>query len=212
MIHRKKAIAKTIFYGVFSLETLGGIDISRRIGGGDFIPSDIDDAFGPFFSSQIRAAQMASRGEWLQTLRALTTAPGNIAIALTQDGEITSPWDRNRLVTRTDTTGRVLKGVGFRLADESIQTDVSRLQRRFERQDRERTQEVIDDTIAAKGDPEKLKKISERIVREGIIFDRKQLQTEAAKKKMTRAQRALLNASPETRAALAPIFEFAGVE
>ncbi len=209
---QKKAIAKTIFYGVFSLETLGGIDISRRIGGGDFIPSDIDDAFGPFFSSRVRAAQMASRGEWLQVLRAISTAPGNIAIALTNDGEITSPWDRNRLVTRTDTKGRILKGLGFRLTEESVQTDAKRITQRAQREDRRVTAEIIDDVIAADGDQEKLQEISDRVEREGINLTRQQVLTEAMKKKLTRGQRALLGASDKTKATLAPIFEFAGVE
>ncbi len=114
-------------------------------------------------------------------------------------------------MARTDAKGRILKGLGFRLSEESIQTDVSRLTRRFERQDRERRQEAIDDLIANQGNPEKLKEISQQIQREGLVFTRKQLQTEAAKKQMTRVERAFLNASPETKAILAPIFEFADI-
>ena len=185
----------------------------------------------------MRATQLAAREEWTETLRAITTAPGNIAIALQNEGEITSPWDRNRLVTKLSPADRVKKGVGFRPVKEAIETDISRIIKKKGRELKRNQREVIDEliktelkydkritSIKERGyDKEKekrlllnaentregrLTKIEKRMEKQGITFTSEQISSEIERKKLTRAQRAFLQASEHVQSLTAGVFRF----
>jgi len=207
---KKKATAKSIMFGAFSNDQLGGIDLSRRIGAGDFIPSSGRDLLGPFLSSAITATQLASDEEWLASLRAITTAPGNLAIALQNDGEITSPWDRGRLTTKLDTKGRVLKGLGFTTTQESVERDVSRIFRSNLRQAKEEEKKAIDKFIKVmdSGDNEKIDEAISKLAELGVTADR--IENEIGKKGLTRAFRAFLNLPRKQQAEDIELLEFVG--
>lgn len=206
---QKKAIAKTIFYGAFSHDSLGGVDVSRRVGGGDFIPSELNDLFGPFFSSAVRATQMAASEHWVEALREIATAPGNIAIALRNDGEITSPWDRDRLTTKLDTKGRVLKGLGFATTQESKERDTARVMRYNERQQRDNEKEAIDGYIKAylSQDQAGMQKAVTRIGELGMQNAGKRIAEEMQKKGMPVSERAFDNLSRAGKLRQAPLLE-----
>ena len=191
---QKKAIAKTIMYGAFSNEELGGIDLSRRVGGGDFIPSrGVSDLLGPFFSSGIRAMQMASEEEWADMVRQIATTPGNVLIALENDGEIFSPWDRHRLVIKLDPQEQALKGLGFTTTRERIEYDIPRIMRYNERQQRDAEKDAIDAFIKVwgKADEAAIDKATDRLAELGVTSQR--IKEEMMKKGMTRTERAFRN-------------------
>lgn len=204
----KLAIVSTIMYGAFSNEQLGGVDISRRIGASDFIPSEGRDLLGPALSTIIRATQMAAQEEWVETLRAVATAPGNIAIALRNDGELTSPWDRGRLTTKLDTKGRILKGLGFTTIQESRERDVTRILRKNARKAREEEQKAIDGFIKIMkgGDDEKIGEALKELGELGVSAQR--IKNEIGKKGLTRSFRAFLNLSKKRKAADLELLKF----
>ncbi len=209
---KKKATAKSIMFGAFSNDQLGGIDLSRRIGAGDFIPSSGRDLLGPFLSSAITATQLASDEEWLDSLRAITTAPGNLAVALRNDGEITSPWDRGRLTTKLDTKGRVLKGLGFTTTQESVERDVSRIFRSNLRQAKEDEKKAIDKFIKVMGGGDS-KKIDEALLKLGELgITSERIKNEIQKKGLTRAFRAFLNLPRKRQAEDVELLEFVDSE
>ncbi len=204
----KKAIAKTIMYGAFANDELGGIDLSRRIGGGDFIPSRGSDLLGPFFSSGIRAMQMASEEEWADMVRQITTTPGNIAIALKNDGEIFSPWERDRMVVKLNPREQVLKGLGFTSTRERIERDVPRIMRYNERKQRDAEQDAIDAFIKVyeEGDEVAIDEAIKELAELGVTSRR--IKEEMAKKKMTRTERAFDNLSRRGKYRNLDLFDF----
>lgn len=190
----KLAIATTIMYGAFSNELLGGIDLSRRIGGSDFIPTQVRDLLGPAFSTVVAATQAAANEEWIQALRATATSPGNIALALSNDGQLTSPWDRGRnTVKKLDTKGRIMKGLGFSTVEESLERDLSRIIKRNRRDTLRKEQKAIDRFIKAfkGGDEDKINESIDKIAELGISSQR--IKDEIEKKGLTRSFRAFLN-------------------
>mgnify|MGYP001568125886 FL=1 len=207
----KQAIAKTIFYGAFSNEELGGIDLSHRVGGGDFIPSKTSDLFGPGFSSVVRATQMATSEHWVEALREISTAPGNIAIALRNDGEITSPWQRDRLTIKLDTKGRILKGLGFATTKESIERDVSRTMTYREGKQRKDEQDAIDAFIKAdkEGDDKALDKAIERFAELGMGRGTgKRIKEEMSKKETEKSMRTFESLSRKGKARQLDVLDF----
>ena len=206
----KLATAKSIMFGAFSNDALGAVDLSRRIGAGDFIPSSGRDLLGPFFSSAISASQLAGRGEWVDALRSITTAPGNIAVALRNDGEITSPWDRGRLTTKLDKKSRILKGLGFTTTKESVERTVSRILTKNAREAKEDEKKAIDQFIKVmdSGDKEKIDKAVTRIAELGVTSQR--IKNEFQKKGQTKAFRTFLNLSRKRQAADVDILKFLG--
>ncbi len=217
------AVAKTIMYGAFSQEKLGGVDISRRIGHGDFIPSEIDDLFGPALSTAVRTVQLASRGEWVAMLKAMATAPGNIVEAMTSDGQITDPWRRGRLSARLGTGELVAKGLGFRPTREALEADVSRIIEYETRQVTMARQRVVDHIIRAaqegeraraRGDQQGMenaermaKAAMDRAEKYQIPITPEQIKNEIKAKNLTKAERAWLNSSKIIKARIGPVME-----
>lgn len=205
---KKKAFAKSIMFGAFSNEQLGGVDLSRRVGAGDFIPSSGRDLLGPFLSSAITAAQLVGDDQWLDAIRAITTAPGNLAVALRNDGEITSPWDRERLIVTLDTRGRVLKALGFTTTKESTERDVARILRRNAREAIKDEQKAIDKFIKAlkSGDNEKIDEALTALAQLGVTSAR--IKAEFERKGQTKAFRTFLSLSRRRQAQDIELLEF----
>jgi len=183
----KQAIAKEIMYGAFSNV---GADISRRVGMGDFIPGEIRDLAGPAVSTVVRTAQLAAKREWVEALRAISPAPGNLALAMQKDGEISDPWRRGRLKVVLSPQERALKAVGFMPVSESIQRDVKRIVGYSESKIREKEQRLIDEYIKAResNDKAKMEKLIPKL-RE-MMIDPKRIYEEMHKKQLLPSIRA----------------------
>lgn len=186
----KQAAAKTIMYGIGAS---AGVDISKRIGTGDFIPGEASDFAGPALSTVIRAAQLAGKKEWVETLRAISPAAGNLALMLSTDQEISDPWNRGRLKAVLSPTEKALKGIGFAPASESVERDVSRVIGYSEQQRKTAEQSAIDGYIKAldTGDNAKINKAVDRLAELKITPDR--VKEEMGKKGMLPAERAIEN-------------------
>lgn len=201
----KQAAAKTIMYGIGAN---AGVDISRRIGTGDFIPGEASDFAGPAVSTVVRAAQLAGKKEWLETLRAISPAAGNLALMVTTDQEISDPWNRGRLKAVLTPTEKALKGVGFAPASESVERDVSRVISYSEQKRQAAEQSAIDGYIKAlaTGDSDKINKAVERLEELKITPDR--VKTEMGKKGMLPAERALSNVPKKRQEDYSKVYGF----
>ena len=156
---------------------------------------------------------MVASEHWVEALREVSTAPGNIAIALRNDGEITSPWDRDRLTVKLDTKGRVLKAVGFGTTQESVERDVSRVIRYKEAKQRFDEKAAIDAYIKAdkSGDQKALDKAIDRFIGLGMgAGTGARVKEEMQKKEMTKSERTFEALSKKGKAREMNIFEFAG--
>jgi hypothetical protein len=233
---QKKAIAKTIMYGAFSHDP-ASIDISQRIGGGDFIPSRASDLFGPSFSAAARAAQMAAQENWPEALRSLATSPGNIWVALEQGRFSRSADDRDRPIAEATPADTLKKAMGFRPTEEAVQTDVKRIINYETERYRKVQTEVVDQIINAAldyGQTEAALKVSappaerarlladaaekrdaelaeamETMKNNGIVVTPAQIENEVKNKNLTRSQRAFLDASDIIKAKTSRIYRFA---
>jgi len=197
----RMAVAKTIFYGLFANDMLGGVDVSHRVGAGDFIPSDAGDLFGPFFSSTVRAAQLASEEKWADALKAIATSPGNIVEALTIDEEITSPWKRDRTVARIDKKGRIIRALGMIPVDVSLERDKARIIRYLESKRGREEQRAIDAFIK---DPSNENR--EKLAELGI--EPRRVASENVKKTMTESERAFSALPARKRGKYVDVFMF----
>lgn len=231
----KQKWAKVAMSGVFSLEPIG-VDISKRVGGSDFIPSRPSDFVGAGPSSLWRAVQFMKQGEWGEALRAVATSPGNLLIALTQGKFSTSATDRDRPIAEV-TPGDVLKkAIGFRPYEESKEMDVARLIKYENEKYRALQVEVIDGIIetaleygqtvaAAEAVPPSQRKqiiaeaeekrkaemadIMETMKNHALVITEEQVENEIKNKNLTRSQRAFLNASEMIKARTSKIYRFA---
>lgn len=205
---KKRAAAKTIMYGAFANDKLGEIDVSHRVGMGDFIPADKWQIFGPFISRSVRTMQMAARGELAEALRAFATVPGNLAVQLKNEGELRSPWERNRLVTRLTEKGRLARLLGFRTIQEAVESDTARIFKYETRKLNQKKIEAIDRFIASKdsGDTDALVAAAKELGNLGISGT--QIASEIKRKELTRSQRGFENLPKELKAKLSKVYEF----
>jgi hypothetical protein len=160
---------------------------------------------------------MAAQGEWIETLRAISTAPGNLARAMANNGEITDPRNRERSVITLTPKERVISAAGFMPERVATETDTARLIRYETQKVNQARREIIDAVIKASeiaeaGDEAKgrarLVRASERAEKLGISLTDEQFKSEIKQKNLTRAQRAWLAASPEIKARMAGVMEF----
>lgn len=207
--HEKQAIAKTIFYGAFANEELGGIDVSHRIGTGDFIPSRVTDFMGPFFSKTVRAIQLTSQGNVDDAIRSVSPGLGNPILAVTRE-KVTSPTNRDRLVTTLDTKERTAKAAGFRTSKEAVETDKSRIISYETQKYNEDKKKAIDDLIkaAVSKDAQAIKKTSDRIRELQIDITKENINREVLQKNLTASQRAYLNAPNLVKGKTKEVFKF----
>ncbi len=231
----KQRWAKVVMYGAFSLEPIG-VDISKRVGGFDFIPSRPSDLLGPGVSSIWRAWQFGTQGEWAEALRAVTTSPGNVAVALSQDKFSRSVADRDRPIAEVTPGDVVKKAIGFRPYEEAKEVDISRLINYENERYRHLQMEVVDGIIASvlrynetleaisqtapahdqpalmkdiKGEYDReIADIMKTIAKNGLIITPDQMLNEIKNKNLTRSQRAFLNSSDVIKARSSRIYMF----
>jgi hypothetical protein len=203
----RQKIAKTIMYGAFGN---AGVDVSRRIGMGDFIPSEVRDLPGPAVSTVVRAAQLAAKGEWIETLRAISPAPGNILFALRKDGEITDPWRRGRLKIRLEPEERAVKAVGFTPVRESIERDITRITSYAEQKRRKAETKAIDEFIKAlaAGNRDKAREKLRTLIEMGI--DQRRITEEMIKKKLPPTVRAIMSVPKKEQQKYQRLYQFRG--
>jgi hypothetical protein len=213
----RQTAAKTIMYGI---SHKAGIDASRRIGAGDFVPGELRDITGPTISTIVRTAQMAAKGNWIETIRAIAPMPGNIALAAFNEGEITDPWNRERVKIRLKPKERAVKATGFMPIRESIERDVKSVIGYTERKRQETEKQVIDDFIktmkkyktASPGEEktQALKELKEEAVRlRELNITPERIVNEIKKKKMTPIQRAITNVPRKQQKEYVDILKFA---
>lgn len=231
----KQKWAKVVMSGAFSLEPVG-VDISKRVGGSDFIPSRPSDFAGAGPSSLWRAVQHLKQGEWGEMVRAVATSPGNVIIALGQDKFSTSATDRDRPIAEVTPGDVVKKALGFRPYEEAKQMDVARLIKYENERYRALQAEVVDGIIGStleygqtveslsdqppsarspmlkeakqKYDQE-IADIMKTITKNGIVVTPDQVENEVKNKNLTRSQRAFLNSSDVIKARTSRIYMFA---
>lgn len=186
----KQKIAKTIMYGIGSN---AGVDISRRIGGGDYIPSEGKDLLGPTISTVVRAAQLAAKKEWIEALRAISPSAGNLVLMLETDGQISDPWNRGRLKAKLKPEEKALKALGFTIAGESIERDKSKAIVYSEQRRKESEQKAIDGFIKAVQGKDRAAAMNQVKELEKMGITPQRVMDEMKKKKMLPTQRAITN-------------------
>ena len=123
----KSFIAKQIIYGVGSHV---GVDVSKRLGMGDFIPTKLADFLGPTYGSMHRMAETYQATPFAVDsiplyLKAMVPAAGNYVMAAA--GEARSATDGGRLGVEYNPTDRVLRAMGFIPMNEALARDKSML-------------------------------------------------------------------------------------
>lgn len=123
----KSFIAKQILYGVGSHV---GVDVSKRLGMGDFIPTKLADLLGPTYGSMHRMAETYQATPFAVDsiplyLKAMVPAAGNYVMAAA--GEARSATDGGRLGVEYNPTDRVLRAMGFIPMNEALARDKSML-------------------------------------------------------------------------------------
>jgi hypothetical protein len=150
-------IKKTLLYGALSN---AGIDIGRRVGMGDFIPSDYRDFTGPALSTIWNVVEAMPKiftdANFMDTIEAISPGAANpIKEFLTGETR-----DKRRGRTRFKYETGVEKGaraLGFRPTREAVEGDAVRLANYEQAEKSERETAAIDDFIRAyekKGAPE----------------------------------------------------------
>jgi hypothetical protein len=232
----KQKWAKVVMYGAFSLEPIG-VDISKRVGGFDFIPSRLADFAGAGPSSLWKAVQYGTQGEWGEALRAVATSPGNVAVALGQDKFSRSINDRDRPIAEVTPGDVAKKALGFKPYEEAKEMDIARVISYENEKYRRLQTEVVDgiigsvlrynETIAALAESappstriplmkdakeeydREIADITKTIGKHGLQITPEQVENEIKNKNLTRSQRAFLNSSDIIKAKTSRIYMFA---
>jgi len=186
----KQKIAKTIMYGITSN---AGVDISRRIGAGDYVPSQGRDFMGPTVSTVVNAAQLAAKKEWVEMLRAISPAAGNLALMLETDGKISDPWNRGRLKAKLKPEEKAMKALGFTTSGEAIERDKSKAIVYSEQRRKESEQKAIDGFIKTVQSKDRAAALNQVKALEKMGITPQRVMDEMKKKKMLPTQRAITN-------------------
>lgn len=181
MCGNNKALATTIMYG---MPALLNINLSSRAGLADVIPTEGINFAGPLVSKLYQLKRdglrwMYQGGDWANVLR--DVSPGLYNLVAASRGET---YDRRGRINDRYTTmwDRILRAVGFRSVDESVNSDVQRIIRN---QKSKRTQEEQGAIDAAIKNPTSanLAKLKE------LGIDPKRYKTEKEKKGTTKNDR-----------------------
>jgi hypothetical protein len=177
-------VRKAILYGALSN---AGIDIGKRVGMGDFIPSEMRDFTGPAASTIANAWQALPKiwndGNFIDTIEAVSPGIANVLKGLYL-GE-TRDKRRGRLRFEYATSWeKAFKTMGFRPIRESIESDAVRLANYEQRQKSGSETDAIDDFIRVSGKPgtPAYKASVQRLVELGIT--KKRLESEMEKRRM----------------------------
>jgi hypothetical protein len=142
-----KPMRRTMLYGMMANL---GVDISKRVGMGDFIPSDLGDLAGPTLSTAGRVLRalphIFSEEGMVEALRAISPALGSYATAVR--GELRD-FRRGRVKYGYQGGERVARGLGFRPIREAEESDILSIIGYRDRQRQKTEQAVIDDYVRA---------------------------------------------------------------
>lgn len=138
-----RGLARIAMYGLLAARPVN-IDISQRFGMGDFIlpPQStlVDVLGGPTLSTITQMYIGIHKNDPLQVLKGFSPALGNYAQVL-----LGKTLDKKgRTMRELDSTyDKIVKAVGFRLADESINSDISQVKRQRQSELQEERQGFI---------------------------------------------------------------------
>ena len=142
-----QTLVKTAWYGLLS-NTAYGIDVSKRTGIGDAVPTSVKDLAGPVIGTIYQTAKEISRGNGFEAIKAISPGIGNVLVAAA--GEIHG--DRGRVKTKYEEVyERVQKGLGFMPVSESISRDKNWLEKKMNSERRDEVAEAIDNYLEAEG-------------------------------------------------------------
>gem|GEM_PF-5420996 len=168
-----ESVKKTILYG--ALSNLG-IDVGKRVGMGDFIPSDIDDLLGPGITTASRVMKLLPRifddGRFIDVIEAASPGLANPIKAFV--GE-TQDRRRDRIKFKYETAGeRAARFTGARPVRESIESDAVRIANYEQQKRSEMERSAIDAYLRVMDNPDSPKrdKAVARLEELGIGVDR----------------------------------------
>lgn len=144
-------VKRTVLYG--ALSNLG-IDVGRRVGMGDFFPTELKDLTGPAAATVARVVESLPKifddGNFMDTIEAISPGLANPIKAFM--GE-TRDRRRDRVAFRYETPGeRIARATGARPIREAIENDAVRIAR-YEQQKRTAAEtDAIDDFLRARKD------------------------------------------------------------
>ena len=183
----KLAIVQLPLYG--ALAPIAGVDVSKRAGIGDAIPTTVLDLLGPTVGKTTQFATALGQGNTIAALKAFSPGLGNFAQAYA--GEVTGK--RDRVKTVYDTAGeRLARGLGFVPIDEALERDTKRIIRAEENERSAKVTGAIDAYIKnpSKENSEKLQELK---------ISAKRVRQEAQKKGKTDLERTLQGVSKKRR-------------
>lgn len=170
-----KTLGRMAMYGVGAGVN---VDISRRFGLGDVLPSDVslDSVGGATFSTAKNTAQLIGNvmhgdtGSALANLRGISPGVANIVSAAMGR----SYGKRGRLLSEYDSMyDRILKAMGFRSADEAVASDIQSLYYDEKKDRAEEKQRAIDDFLRD-GSVENARRLKELGVRPDTVKKERQ--------------------------------------
>jgi hypothetical protein len=133
---------------LFGLPALLGVDVSLRVGMGDFIPYSVRDLEGPFLGTIDNATRMFAKEEPIEAIKQISPVPGRIAEAIASKEKVRQPWARGATLYRPTTGERIRMGIGLiplRQAKLRMARDVENyVIRRFDDKIRDKIDELAD--------------------------------------------------------------------
>lgn len=154
-----QALAKQLLYGGFSHL---GVDVSKRLGMSDIVPTSPSSFFGPALSTTYNFTKAMFINSWAESypemVKAITPALGDFAQAYV--GHSTSMTDNGKVNYKYSDGEKAVRAAGFNPLGESIQRDQTHLIKYTASQMRDEKQKAINDA-ATKGDDVSLQKAKE---------------------------------------------------
>ena len=180
-----QALVKTAWYGLLS-NTAYGVDVSKRTGIGDAVPTSVKDLTGPVIGTIYQTAKEIDRGNGFEAIKAISPGIGNILVAAA--GEIHG--DRGRVKTKYEEMyERVQKGLGFMPVSESIDRDKNWLEKKMKSERRDEVAEAIDAYLEAEGNKDPKAKQTAMKELQRLRVSPRQVANERQQKQRTDLQR-----------------------
>ncbi len=199
--------------GFYGFPALGGVNVGRRVGIGDFggdvsktlrgerYGYDLGDfavslAGGILAQSILQASTQYNQGNTIEAIKAMSPAVGNLAQAIVGERKTT----RGRLATKyTSTNERVMKALGFMPLDETIENEKTRMIKEERGVNTKTDTKLIDAYIRAKenNDKEEMYRLLEKLEKRKISL--KRVTNEEKRKKQTQLDRAIENAASKRK-------------
>jgi len=181
----RQALVKTAWYGLLS-NTAYGIDVSKRTGIGDAVPTSVKDMAGPVIGTIYQTAKEISRGNGFEAVKAVSPGIGNILV--TAAGEIHG--DRGRVKTKYEEMyERIQKGLGFMPVSESMANDRDWVENSMKRKIRDEVSDAIDDYLEAEANKDTNAKQKSMKELQRLKVSPKQVANERMQKQRTNLQR-----------------------